>query len=79
MADKVTVEQVADSMYALLKEYHGKKRFKPNDLQKEMEKNFGKDACDKKICKEALKLLMEDGRTIYGYAGGSWIEPVVKE
>lgn len=78
MADTLPVEEVADAMFALLKEYHGKKRFKAGDLQKEMVAKFGKDRCDRKLCKEAIKLLMEDGRTIYGYAGGSWIEPVVQ-
>ena len=78
MAD-VTIEEVADAMYKLLVEYHGKKRFKAGDLQKEMQKKYGKKACDRKMCKNAIKLLMEDGRTIYGYAGGSWIEPVKKE
>jgi len=78
MADTLPVEEVADAMFALLKEYHGKKRFKAGDLQKEMAAKFGKDRCDRKLCKSAIKLLMEDGRTIYGYAGGSWIEPVTK-
>ena len=79
MADKVPIEEVADAMYALLVEYHGKKRFKAGDLQKEMIKKFGKDRCDRKTCKAAIKLLMDQERTIYGYAGGSWIEPVIKE
>ena len=79
MAEKVAVEEVADAMYEMLKEYHGKKRFKAGDLQKEMQKKFGKDRCDRKVCKNAIKLMMDDGRTIYGYAGGSWIEPVVDE
>jgi ATP-dependent protease HslVU (ClpYQ) peptidase subunit len=76
MADTLPVEEVADAMFALLKEYHGKKRFKAGDLQKEMVAKFGKDRCDRKLCKAAIKMMMEDGRTIYGYAGGSWIEPV---
>ena len=79
MADAPTVEEVADAMHKIVVEYHGKKRFKAGDLQKEMKAKFGKSAIDRKICKNAIKLLMEDGRTIYGYAGGSWIEPVVDD
>jgi len=75
MAD-VTVEQLADEIYKLLVEYHGKKRFKTGDIVKEMK---SKNGAEKKDVKKALKILMDDGRTIYGYAGGSWIEPVVKE
>ena len=78
MAEDPTIEEVADSMYKLLVEYHGKKRFKAGDLQKEMKGKYGK-VCDRKMCKGAIKLLMEQERTIYGYAGGSWVEPVIKE
>lgn len=79
MADKKTVEELADASYALLLEYHGKKRFKPRDLQKELESKFGKSAVEKKTVKKAIALMMEDGRTKYGYAGSSWIEPLKKE
>lgn len=79
MADTPTVEEVADAMYDLVVKYHGKKRFKAGDLQKEMQNKYGKDSCDRKLCKAAIKKLMEDERAIYGYAGGSWIEPVMPE
>jgi len=79
MADKPTVEEVADAMYEIVVKYHGKKRFKAGDLQKEMQSKFGKANCDRKMCKNAIKKLMDDERTIYGYAGGSWIEPVTGE
>jgi hypothetical protein len=73
MADAPRVEQVADAMFALVEEYHGRKRFKAGDLQKEMQARFGKESCDRSLCKDAIRLLMESGRCVYGYAGGSWI------
>lgn len=79
MADKPTVEEVANAMHEIVVKYHGKKRFKAGDLQKEMQAKYGKPNCDRKLCKAAIKQLMTDGRTIYGYAGGSWIEPVTEE
>jgi len=79
MADTPSVEEVADAMYDLVVKYHGKKRFKAGDLQKEMQAKYGKDNCDRKLCKVAIKKLMDDERAIYGYAGGSWIEPVMEE
>ncbi len=79
MADTPTVEEVADAMYEILVKYHGKKRFKAGDLQKEMRAKYGKKAIDRKMNKAAIKKLMDDERTIYGYAGGSWVEPVIKE
>jgi hypothetical protein len=75
MSDAPSVEEVADAMYEILVKYQGKKRFKAGDLQKEMKAKYGKVA-DRKLCKAAIKKLMDDERTIYGYAGGSWVEPV---
>lgn len=67
-----TAEQVADAMYALLKDYAGKKNLKPTDLTKAMIEKFG-DECDKPVCKEAIRILMESDRTTYSYVGGSYV------
>ena len=69
----VTPEQVADAMFALVEEYQGRKKFKPGDLTKMMIQKFGED-CDKKLCKKAIRTLMDSGRCIYTYFGGSYIE-----
>ncbi len=69
----VTVEQVADAMYDLVKEYHGKKNLKPLDLTKMMRDKFGEEDCDKKKCKLAIRNLVEGGRCTYSYVGGSYI------
>lgn len=73
MADEVTVEQLADDMYNLVEEAVGKKKYKPNDLIKEIIAKYG-DKVDKKDGKEAIKLLMDSERCVYSYAGGSFIE-----
>ncbi|MHC4512586.1 MAG: hypothetical protein ACYTGW_03420 [Planctomycetota bacterium] len=67
-----TVETVAERMYAMVKEYHGKRKLKPMDLTKAMIEAFG-DACDKKICKQAIRQLIDSGRCTYSYVGGSYI------
>jgi hypothetical protein len=69
----ITKETVAEAMFALVTEYSGKKKLKPMDLTKEMRVKFG-DACDKKLCKEALKDLIESGRVVYTYFGASYVE-----
>ena len=69
----VSVEQVADAMYEMVKEYHGKKNLKALDLTKAMRKKFGEDECDKKLCKSAIRTLMDTGRCTYSYVGGSYI------
>ncbi len=68
-----TTDQVADAMFELVKEYHGKKNLKALDLIKAMIKKFGDDECDKKICKKAIRSLMDTGRCTYSYVGGSYI------
>jgi hypothetical protein len=67
-----TAEAVADAMYAMLKDYAGKKNLKAMDLTKAMIEKFGED-CDKQLCKEAIRNLMDSGKTTYSYVGGSYV------
>ena len=67
-----TAEAVADAMYAVLKDYAGKKNLKAMDLTKSMHEKFG-DECDKQTCKDAIRMLMESGKTTYSYVGGSYV------
>jgi len=69
----VTPEEVADSMYEMVKEYQGKKKFKASDLTKAMIEKYGGEV-DKKFCKAAIRTLMDSGRCVYTYFGGSFIE-----
>ena len=68
-----SVEQVADAMFDLVKEYHGKRNLKALDLVKAMIELYG-DEVDKKLCKLAIKELINSGRCVYTYFGGSYIE-----
>jgi len=70
---EVTIDQIADSMYELVKSTHGKKNMKPMDVTKAMIEEFGEDAVDKKMCKKALRILIDSGRCTYKYAGGSYV------
>ena len=70
----VSPEEVADAMYDLVAQYQGKKKFKAGDLTKEMIAKYGADQCDKKLCKLAIRQLMDSGRCVYTYFGGSFIE-----
>jgi len=67
-----TPESVADAMYAMLKDYAGKKNLKAMDLTKAMIEKFGDD-CDKQLCKSAIRILMDDARCTYSYVGGSYV------
>ena len=65
-------------MYAMVKDAMGQKKLKPTDLQKAMIEIYG-DEVDKKLCKEAIKQLVNSGRLVYTYFGGSYLELPHKE
>ncbi|UCH84630.1 MAG: hypothetical protein JSW50_02745 [Candidatus Latescibacterota bacterium] len=68
-----TVDEIADAMYAMVKEAFGVKKLKPMDLTKAMLQMYEGEV-DKKTCKTAIKQLIESGRCVYTYFGGSYIE-----
>ena len=68
-----SVEEIADAMFNMVKEAQGVKKLKPMDLTKAMVQLYGDDV-DKKLCKEAIKQLINNGRCVYTYFGGSFIE-----
>ncbi len=70
----VTKEEIADAMFEIVSEYQGKKKFKAGDLIKAMIQKYGEDQVDKKLCKAAIRILMDSGRCVYTYFGGSFIE-----
>ena len=69
---EITVEQVADAMYDLVKEYHGKRNLKAMDLIKAMRDKFG-ETCDNQLCKQAIRVIIESEKCTYSYTGGSYI------
>ena len=73
-----TVEEIADAMYKMVKEAQGVKKLKPMDLTKAMIQIYG-DEVDKKLCKQAIKELINSGKCVYTYFGGSYIELPHKE
>ncbi len=68
---EVTTEQLTEAMYALIKEGMGQKKYKATDLQKAMVEQFG---VNKRECKPAIRALVDTGRCVYTYFGGSYIE-----
>ena len=68
-----TADEVADAMFKLVEEAQGLKKLKAMDLTKAMIQLFG-DEVDKKLCKKAIKELINSGRCVYTYFGGSYIE-----
>ena len=79
MAEKVPVEEVANAMYKMVKESMGQKKWKATDLTKAVIELFGNEKCDKQLAKLAIRELMDSGRCVYTYFGGSFIEIPHKE
>jgi hypothetical protein len=73
MSEEVSVQEVAEAMFQLVKETYGKKNLKPMDLTKAMLNQYGRDRCSKKTCKLAIRELIDNGRCIYSYVGGSYV------
>jgi len=68
-----SADEVADAMFQLVEQAQGIKKLKAMDLTKSMKEMFG-DEVDKKLCKLAIKQLVDSGRCVYTYFGGSYIE-----
>ena len=75
----VTIETLAEEMLQLVSECAGKKNLKAGDLTREMIARHGDTACGKDECKKAIRLLIDSGRCIYSYLGGSYIQLPPKE
>jgi len=73
-----TVDEIADAMHKMVEDAQGMKKLKPMDLTKAMVQLFG-DEVDKKLCKKAIKQLVDSGTCVYTYFGGSFIEIPHKE
>ena len=73
------IEAVAEEMYKMIAEYMGKKNLKAGDLTKAMIEKFGAENCTKDDCKQAIRQLIDSGRCVYTYFGGSYITLPHKE
>lgn len=74
MAEPIGVAELTEAMYAVIAQAQGVRKLKPNDVSKAMIERFGPDRCSKEACKEAIRELVDSGRCIYTYFGGSYIE-----
>jgi len=79
MAEQAKLEEVVEAMFNMVKDSTGLKKLKPTDLTKGMIELFGEDKCDKKLAKAAIRELIESGKCVYTYFGGSFIEVPHKE
>ena len=74
----VQIETLAEEMYAMVAECQGKKNLKATDLTKAMIARHGAEV-GKDDCKRAIRQLIDSGRCVYSYFGGSFITLPHKE
>ena len=72
--DETAIQNLAEEMFQMVAEYAGKKNLKALDLTKAMIVKHGEGTCDKDDCKKAIRLLIDSGRCVYSYLGGSYIQ-----
>ncbi len=75
----VPIDVLAQDMFNLVAECAGKKNLKAGDLTKAMIAKHGESACTKDDCKQAIRILIDSGRCVYSYLGGSYIQLPPKE
>jgi len=64
-------EEVMKKIYELVEKSTGKKKLKSSDIQKTISAETG---VSRDEVKAALKVLVDDGKLIYTYFGGSFVE-----
>ena len=72
----VSLDQLADEMYEMVASTVGKRNLKPTDLTKAVREKHG---VDRNTAKAALKQLIDSGRCVYSYFGGSYVTLPHKE
>ena len=75
----IPIDRLAEEVFQLVAECAGKKNLKAGDIIKEMIARHGEVACNKDECKKAIRILIDSGRCIYSYLGGSYIQLPPKE
>ena len=67
-----TVEEVMDLMFKMVERDAGQKKYKPTDLTKATKERW--PDVDRKTHKAAIKELVDSGKLVYTYFGGSFLE-----
>jgi hypothetical protein len=75
----VPIETLAEEMFTMVSESLGKKNLKAMDLTKAMIAKHGEADVSKDDCKHAIRQLIDSGRCVYSYFGGSFITVPHKE
>lgn len=68
----ISKEKLVEEIYKMVEAAQGKRKLKASDIWKAMIKDHTE--LDKKDVQEAIKTLIDGGRCVYTYFGGSFVE-----
>jgi DUF2075 family protein len=68
----ISKAELAEEIYKMVESAQGKRKLKASDIWKDMIKKHPE--VDKKIVQESIKTLIDGGRCVYTYFGGSFVE-----
>ncbi len=66
-------DKIKKTIIDLIKEYKGKKHFKPLEIEREMAEQFKDEGVTRRDVKNILRELTDSGELVYGYAGSSFL------
>ena len=66
-------DRIKKTIIDLIKEYKGKKHFKPLEIEREMAEQFKDEGVTRRDVKNILRELTDSGELVYGYAGSSFL------
>ncbi|MCL4558856.1 MAG: hypothetical protein M1491_09605 [Deltaproteobacteria bacterium] len=67
----VPMDELQGEIFKMVQEDMGKKQLKAKDITNAMIQKYGEARCSKESCKEAIRGLIDSGKLVYGYFGGS--------
>ena len=66
-------KEVREFILNLIKQFLGKKRFKPQEIEKEVVEAMGDKGITRRDVKKIIREMTDEGILIYGYAGSSFL------
>ncbi len=71
---EMSKQELADAVVKMVTDAAGIKKFKSMDIVKQMVQQYGDSGVDKKMAKTVIKEAVNEGRLVYTYFGGSFVE-----
>lgn len=68
-----TIEEISEAAYEIVEQSSGKRKIRPRELFIALNKKYGEQVTKEQF-KEALRRLIDEGRCVYSYYMGNYVE-----